>query len=213
LELSIDTASEMASLALSREGEVVAELSWRCRRTHTVELWPAIDALLRRAGCGLGDLKAVFVCLGPGTYMGLRVGIAAAQGLAYALRLPTVGVGRLEAEAYGHLWCGRPVVAMHRAGRGEVAWAAYAPGGEEVVPPRLSAPEAAVAEAPAGALFCGEVPQGMAAAIEARGGQVVPGAAGQRRAAYVAEVGYRRLLRGEAVPPAQLRPIYLREAV
>ncbi len=213
MELTIDTASEMASLALSQEGELVAELDWRCRRTHTVELLPAIEALLRRAGCALSQLKAIFVCIGPGTYMGLRVGIATAQGLAYALDLPLVGVGRLEAEAYGHLWCGRPVVAMHRAGREEVAWAAYAPGGEELVAPRLALPERAIAEAPPEALFCGEVPQEVAAAIAARGGIVVPGPPGRRRAAYLAELGYRRLRAGQGLAPWQVRPLYLREAV
>lgn len=213
MELAIDTASEMASLALSQDGALVAELSWRCGRTHTVQLLPSIDLLLRQVGRRPGDLQAIFVCSGPGNYVGLRVGIAAAQGLAYALGLPVVGVGRLEAEAYPHLLCGRPVVALHRAGRGQVAWAAYAPTGEEVVPPRLSTLDEVLAQAPPQALFCGEVPKETAEAIDARGGRVVEGARGQRRAAYIAELGYRRWRLGQGVPPWQLRPIYLREAV
>ena len=50
MELSIDTASDLASIALSREGRVEAESSWRCDRNHTVELLPAIDRLLADAG-------------------------------------------------------------------------------------------------------------------------------------------------------------------
>ena len=86
MELSIDTASDLASLALSREGEVAHERSWHCRRNHTVELLPAIDAMLAEAGIGKGDLTAVFVSIGPGMYTGLRVGVSIGKGLARALR-------------------------------------------------------------------------------------------------------------------------------
>ena len=55
MELSIDTASDLASLVLSREGEVAHERSWQCRRNHTVEVLPAIDAMLGEARVGKGD--------------------------------------------------------------------------------------------------------------------------------------------------------------
>jgi tRNA threonylcarbamoyladenosine biosynthesis protein TsaB len=126
MELSIDTASEMASIGLSSQGALVAETTWRCRRNHTVELLPAIDQLLARAGATKGDLRAVFVCSGPGMYTGLRVGISVAKGLARALELPMVGVGRLELDAYPHAAFPGEVIAVHKAGRGELAWACYA---------------------------------------------------------------------------------------
>ena len=78
MELSIDTASEMASLAVSREGVLQAEITWRCRRNHTVELLPTIERLLAQAGASKADLTAVFVCTGPGMYTGLRVGVSTA---------------------------------------------------------------------------------------------------------------------------------------
>ena len=81
-ELSIDTASELASIALSEEGILRAEMTWRCRRNHTVELLPAIDRLLAHSGLTREALTAVFVCTGPGMYTGLRVGISVAKGLA-----------------------------------------------------------------------------------------------------------------------------------
>src|SRR3972149_2683128 len=92
----------MASLALSSEGTLQAEVTWRCRRNHTVELLPTIDRLLAQAGVTKGGLAAVFACTGPGMYTGLRVGVSTAQGLAYALKLPVVGIGRLEVDAYQH---------------------------------------------------------------------------------------------------------------
>src|SRR5712692_8483879 len=102
MELSIDTASEVASIALSREGELVAEITWRCHRNHTVELLPTIEKLLTQAGATKDDLAAVFVSTGPGMYTGLRVGVSVAQGLARALSLPALGVGRLELDAHPH---------------------------------------------------------------------------------------------------------------
>src|SRR3989337_1310699 len=102
MELSIDTASELASVALSREGAVVDEITWRCVRNHTVELLPTIERVLTRANVPRTALTTVFVTTGPGMYTGLRVGIATAKGLARALGLPLVGVGRLELDAYPH---------------------------------------------------------------------------------------------------------------
>ncbi len=121
MELSIDTASEVASVALSREGGLEAEVTWRCRRNHTPELLPTIDRLLAQAGASKEELTAVFACTGPGMYTGLRVGVSTAQGLAYALKLPVVGIGRLELDAYQHAAFPGRIVAVHRAGRGELA--------------------------------------------------------------------------------------------
>ena len=219
MELSIDTASEIASVALSREGVLQAEVTWRCRRNHTVELLPTIERLLAQGGAAKEDLKAVFVCIGPGMYTGLRVGVSTAQGLAYALKLPVVGIGRLELDAYPHAAFPGRIVAVHRAGRGELAWAAYrSQPWREVTAPRLDWP-ADVIGARGGrgrTLFCGEVDDGFAAAIadalNARAVIASP-AASVRRAAFLAELGHLRLAAGEGQDPAELRVVYLRPPV
>ena len=175
MELSIDTASEMASLALSLDGTLQAEVTWRCRRNHTVELLPTIDRLLAQAGVTKGELTAVFACTGPGMYTGLRVGVSTAQGLAYALKLPVVGIGRLELDAYQHAAFPGRIVAVHRAGRGELAWGAYrSRPWREVTAPRLDWPADVVRKARSAALFCGEVDGELAAMVaEAAGGRGV----------------------------------------
>ena len=213
LELSLDTASEMASIALSREGRLLAELTWRCDRDHSRQLLPAIDGLLRRQQVTKDDLTAVFVCLGPGSYAGMRTGVSTAKGLAFALDLPLVGLGRLEIEAYAFAGAGGPVVAVHRAGRKELAWAAYVadPQWHELAPPRLSSAEALVDELPDGALVTGEVDEALAESLTARGHRLVRGAATVRRAALLAELGWQRLQAGRADDPKTLVPIYLRE--
>lgn len=212
MELSIDTASEMASVALSREGSLIAEITWRCRRTHTVELLPTIDKLLAHVGASKHDLTAVFVCVGPGMYTGLRVGVSTAKGLAYALGLAIVGVGRLELDAYPHATYPGPVVPLHSAGRGELAWAVYE-GGCQMQPPRLSSPQELLREAPGQALFCGEISPELAQAISRALPQARIAQTSLRRAATLAQVAYRCLAAGQAVDPAAVRAVYLREPV
>lgn len=212
MELALDTASDMASVALSRDGQVLAEMTWQCARNHSTELMPTVDGLLTRLSAGKGDLTAVFVCIGPGGYAGLRVGVSTAKGLAYALEVPLVGVGRLELEAWPHAAHPGPVCAVHRAGRGELAWAVYQGPPEawrELLPPRLTKAEALLAEAPAGALFCGEIDEELAGALVKRGGRVA--SASLRRAGHLAELGWRRLQAGRTDDPRSLVPLYLRE--
>ena len=214
MELSIDTASEIASIALSREGVLQAEVSWRCRRNHTVELLPTIDRLLAQMGTAKQDLAAVFVCIGPGMYTGLRVGVSTAQGLAYALKLPVVGVGRLELDAWQHAAFPGRIVAVHRAGRGELAWAAYrSRPWRQITAPRLDWPAEVVRRARGRTLFCGEVDEELATAVtDALGDNTVIAspAASVRRAAFLAELGCLRLAAGEGEDAASLRVIYLR---
>jgi tRNA threonylcarbamoyladenosine biosynthesis protein TsaB len=218
LELTIDTASEMASVALSREGALEVELTWRCPRNHSRELLPAVEHLLRRSGADKGELTAVFVCIGPGSYTGLRVGIASAKGLAFALGLPIVGVGRLEADAYQHADFAGAICAVHRAGRGELAWAVYrsaSAGWREVLPPRLTTPDG-LAGLRGPTLFCGEIDGELASRLNERLGakaRFASPATSLRRAATIAELAWRRLAAGQADDAASLKPIYLREAV
>src|SRR4030067_1529752 len=102
MELSLDTASDWAGIALSEDGRTVAEQTWHCPRRHSVELMPAAEERLQRTAVSRDQLTAVFVCTGPGGYASLRVGVSTAKGLAFALSIPLVGVGRLEGEAYAH---------------------------------------------------------------------------------------------------------------
>jgi tRNA threonylcarbamoyladenosine biosynthesis protein TsaB len=223
VELSIDTASGMASVGLSQEGKLIAEISWSCPRNHSVELLPTLQYLMQHASVDKGDLTAIFVSIGPGSYTGLRVGVSTAKGLAFALGLPLVGVGRLETDAYQHADYPGPICAIHRAGRGELAWAIYAGGASgwrEVMPPRLSLPDGLLATGRRrlkSALFCGEISEELAERLrEALGPRVAVAATGSmsvRRAGFIAELAWQRLIAGHTDDAASLKPIYLREAV
>jgi tRNA threonylcarbamoyladenosine biosynthesis protein TsaB len=213
LELAIDTASAMASIALSREGVPQAELTWEAGRNHSQQLLPAVDGLLARLEAPKEGLRAVFVSRGPGSYAGIRAGMSAAKGLAFALEVPIVGVGRLETEAYAFAAAGVPVVAVHRAGRSDLAWAAYAadPLWREIAPPSLASADALLDALPEGSLVTGEIDDALASRLIERGHRVAKGAATLRRAALLAELGWRRMQTGDVDDPKTLVPLYLRE--
>ena len=96
LTLAFDTATDVATSALVWDGEVLGEFA---SRPSTV--LEDVDALLRRGGVRATQLEGVVVGIGPGSFTGLRMGIAAARTLSFALEIPLAGVSTLEALAAG----------------------------------------------------------------------------------------------------------------
>ena len=96
LTLAFDTATSVATAALVRDDELLGE-----RVSRAVAVLEAADELLRDAGLGRADLTGLAVGTGPGSFTGLRLGLAAARGLAFALDLPAAGVSTLDALAAG----------------------------------------------------------------------------------------------------------------
>ena len=111
LILAFDTATDVATSALVSDGEVLGE-----RRSRAVTVLEDIDALLRQAGAHTRELEGIAVGIGPGSFTGVRIGLATARGLALALGVPVAGVSTLDALAAGALGA-LPVV---DARRGEV---------------------------------------------------------------------------------------------
>src|SRR5437764_4672558 len=96
LILAFDTATEVATSALVADGEVLGE-----RTSRAVTLLEDVDALLRQGGAHADDVDALAVGIGPGSFTGVRVGIATARALAFALDVPVAGVSTLDALAAG----------------------------------------------------------------------------------------------------------------
>ena len=97
--LALDTSTGAGSCAVMREGRVVREEASDPSRPQATRLPGELAALLERAAIALPDVDALAVCVGPGSFTGLRVGIAAMQGLAVALKTPLVGVSAFDALA------------------------------------------------------------------------------------------------------------------
>lgn len=99
--LSIDTATEEASVCLSQNGEVIGVSTNLNQKDHAGWVQVAIHTLLQQKGVAMQQLQAIAVTAGPGSYTGLRVGMATAKGLCFALQIPLITINTLQAMALG----------------------------------------------------------------------------------------------------------------
>jgi tRNA threonylcarbamoyladenosine biosynthesis protein TsaB len=97
--LIIDTALEEAIVALSKDGKLIGELTNKETHSHASFIQVAIASLLEGHQMGMTELDAIVVTLGPGSYTGLRVGLATSKGIAYTLQKPLIGLSTLSALA------------------------------------------------------------------------------------------------------------------
>ena len=216
MELSIDTSTKYASVALSHQGEVITELTWHSQRNHSVELVPAIRNLTRRSGVQMDKLDSLFVARGPGAFSALRVGISTAKAMALALEVPLVSIGTIDIEAEPYIHLGVPICVVIRAGRNRFYFGKYdnphdnAPPVYDVV----SSTEMA-SHIQSNSLFCGEGIYAIAGIIKEKLGddvQIAEVPPPTRRAGLLAQMGHRQLQTGCIDDLATLQPIYLRSA-
>jgi tRNA threonylcarbamoyladenosine biosynthesis protein TsaB len=103
LILNIDTATEHASICISRGGTVIAMVESSEQKNHASFVQPAIRQVLQENHLSLADIDAVAVTIGPGSYTGLRVGLASAKGICYALNKPLLAINTLQVMAQAAL--------------------------------------------------------------------------------------------------------------
>jgi tRNA threonylcarbamoyladenosine biosynthesis protein TsaB len=209
----------MAGVALYDQirGKVLGEESWSSVNRHTVELMPRLVRLLEQQGITPADLTGLAVSLGPGSFTGLRIGMGVAKGLALAQGLPLVGIPTLDLTAHPHMTQKLPIWAILQAGRGRICAANY--GRRKGQWKRrgdyqLTTLDKLCEEVTDPALFCGEIDaQGAEQIRKQLGLQVIIAtpAASVRHAAYLAELGWERLSRGDSDDASTLSPIYLHQ--
>jgi tRNA threonylcarbamoyladenosine biosynthesis protein TsaB len=167
--LAIDTALAACSAAvLDTKRGIVASESLAMTRGHAEALMPLVKRVIDAAGVAFPDIDRIAVTSGPGSFTGLRVGIAAARGIALAADKPAVGLSTLAAYAAPHLAADArfPVVAVIDARHGHVYLQAFSPGGRTFTTPRLaSLREAVQAASEARAYIVGSAAQAVAAAL------------------------------------------------
>ncbi len=209
--LALDTATAACSVALWSDGTVLARRFATMARGHAEALMPMVEAVMAEAGLAFADLDLVATTVGPGTFTGLRVGLAAARGLALAGGLPIVGVTTLEALAHGttpEQRRGRALAAALDARRGEVYLQAFDAGLAPLAPPAVVAPADAVLPAGPVALVGDGAPLVAAALERVRNDLEVLEAPRYPDVAAAAALASRRFAsEGAQAPP---RPLYLR---
>jgi tRNA threonylcarbamoyladenosine biosynthesis protein TsaB len=209
--LAIDTALEACSAAVldTELAEIAAHESFVMVRGHAEALMPLIARVLDRAGLEFAALDRIAVTVGPGSFTGLRVGIAAARGIALAASKPAVGLSTLAAYAAPFIAAddSLPVVSVIDARHDHVYLQVFGPGGRTIVTPRLVPLREALRAAATGApRLVGTAAALLAAAWPA--GERAPRLVDARRAPdidWVARLGAAAVETG--VPP---KPLYLR---
>ncbi len=215
--LAIDTATRWAGLALYDGRTLLAEEGWHSKNNHTMELAPGVDNLMRRTGIAPGELAAVAVAIGPGSYTGLRIGLGFAKGLALANKIRLIGVPTLDILAAGQPFSEGILVAIAEAGRTRVCAGIYEwkgkKGWQSETMPIIVSWEEFLTSLDGPATLAGEISPAAAKKIRAAGKsiRVASAATSARRAGYLAEIGWERLRRGWIDDPASLAPIYLRD--
>lgn len=211
--VAMDTATRFASLALHDGVQLRFEMTWEAGRRQTVQLTPRLVTALEDLGLGLDALSGVAVTLGPGSYTGLRVGLAVAKGLVLARGLDLVGIPTLDVVAAAQDRDPRPLVAVLQAGRGRICVATYRwhQGWQQREAPRLTTWDDLAPKIERPVLFCGEVQKRGAEALKPleERAVVLPPARRLRRAGFLAELAWKRIRRDQTDTPESLVPVYL----
>ncbi|HSE34168.1 MAG TPA: tRNA (adenosine(37)-N6)-threonylcarbamoyltransferase complex dimerization subunit type 1 TsaB [Pyrinomonadaceae bacterium] len=131
LILSVETATLAGAVALSKGAEIIATLEGDKQTSHSNTLLREISSVLNQAGRTLAEVDLFAVATGPGSFTGLRIGIATVKGLAFTLERPCVAIPTLEAIAHSAGVCERVVAALP-AGRGELFVQAFRVSAESI---------------------------------------------------------------------------------
>lgn len=141
MKLALDTTQNSGSIALATGERLLYSAFFDIRITHSETLMPAIDHALQFCGAKPADLKAIYVCRGPGSFTGLRIGLATAKGIAFGLSIPLYAYSSLELAALSASGLGRNILVAIDAKMKEIYYAAYSQNLEELISPQVAKPE------------------------------------------------------------------------
>lgn len=216
--LALDTSTSWASIALFDGRDVTAELTWRAQRRHGDELFPMLERLLSLGRVSLADIDRIAVATGPGSFTGIRIGIATARGLARGTNAAVAGVSTLDVLAFPHAPTKLRVCPLLQAGRDEW-YAAFYQERHRVWARRSPYMVGSLGDicrhVGTHTLFVGELePDTERALSELLGPKAVfpPASLRMRRAGHLAELGWRAIEERESPRLDELEPIYLKQA-
>ncbi len=214
--LAVDSSTLAGSVALSQGETLVAECLLNVRRTHSEKLLGQIDLLLAEADWQLADLDLLVAVTGPGSFTGLRIGVATVKGLAQVIDIPVVGISSLEMLALNLPLSPVPVGVFLDARKKEVYTQLFDCGQDGPVPrgdARVLPPTAALQQMPEQVALVGDgVPLYRDLILATLGDSVLlpPVSAHQPRAAQAAWLGLREYRKNGGSAAAELLPTYIR---
>jgi len=211
--LAVDTSTRAMGVALYDGTRVLSETTWISKNHHTIELAPTVNQALANVNAEASDIQVVGVAIGPGSFTGLRIGLALAKGLALSHRLPVVGIPTLDVIAAAlPVPPGSRLAAVLEAGRRRLAIGWYrAKDGEWQLEGDLQnlTVEEFVETITAPVLVCGEL-SGEARERLSQTKSIIPSPVEcVRRPAVLAELAWKRWQADDVDDPATLKPIYL----
>lgn len=214
--LAVDTSTRVVGVAVYDGLQVLGEITWASQDYHTVELAPVLMDILNRSHVLPGDLEVVAVATGPGSFTGLRIGLALAKGMALARRLDLIGVPTLDILAAAQPLVNLQLAAVLRVGRGRLGVGWYQPGTKAWKP--IGKLEALTCETlaeriEAPTLVCGELTEEERRILNRRRKTITLAtpARSLRRPSFLAELAWKRWIAGKRDDPALLAPIYLHQ--
>lgn len=182
--------------------------------THSETLMPAIDHAITFCGANKRDLKAIYICNGPGSFTGLRIGLATAKGIAFGLNIPLYAFSSLQLCALSATGLGKNILACIDAKMKEVYYALYSPDLQELSAPCVISPAELAQQDLGEFILCGSGAAILEPLLSAQGAKFyqlnpllnIPNAAG------LFALG--QLLPEQHIPQnlADLEPLYLRES-
>lgn len=214
--LAIDTSSFPASAAIAEDDVILGESIIRNKRKHSQNIMVMTERLFDDLELDISDIDIFAVTVGPGSFTGLRIGIATVRAFAQAAGKKCIGVNTLEGLAYNLAGSGAVAVPLLDARSDEVFAAAYAFMGTEtaeIQPPcvmRIS--ECVERFGTEGVIYTGDGALKNAAYIKERGGIIAPCSHSEVRASSVAALAAAKAARGEAAEYGSIRPLYLRRS-
>lgn len=131
--LGIDTSSMAASVAVIEDNKLICEYTINTKKTHSQKLMPMIENMLGLSDLNVREIDAIAVCEGPGSFTGLRIGMATAKAIAHVNDIPVIGVNSLEALAANMNLCDKKICSILDAQRNQVYTGRYQYEGTKLV--------------------------------------------------------------------------------
>ncbi len=215
--LAVDTSTQTIGIALYDAPRVLAEMHWQSKSHHTVELAATVKDLMARCGVSPEELTLLVCALGPGTFTGLRIGLAFAKGLALSLRIPVIGIPTFDFLAAGVPLSENPLMCVLPAGRSRLAVSWYKSNGEawqQESGPVVMMPADLSEQISGPTLITGEMTPEDRQVLgrKWKNALLTSPAFSVRRPALLAELGWQRWEAGQRDDPVSLAPIYLHVA-